>query len=334
MDFFVSNLMRNESVDNLKNCVILQMPKEGEYRSGGLSMTNSEELKRGFVSFAKNIAEKLPVTKKNINEFIQSIENDAGGNFSMTYVIDARSRLAKIVFEGLENSLMTIKELEFLAAITDERVKYLEETGSTEGLAEVEKLCHILGIEIRSKKLAESAWRTSKEFAELIRSDPSIMDPGAAIGIYSGFIELADGKKPDEIPDLAGNLRKAETILKLYRLQETSKNQIAERMEITGKLLANGTIYNPKRIKLAKEILASKVRRLERRAANYKDVEDRKNAKAALARLNMFIRQVDKQLDWNDLDGKIGEYLSTAENTLPFGLKKDKPVVGGIFNAE
>ncbi|MFA6097098.1 MAG: hypothetical protein WC788_05720 [Candidatus Paceibacterota bacterium] len=289
-------------------------------------MIKEDELKQELINFVKSIAREYPGIGKRMEASIRRIEKDVMGNFSRSVAFSVRTYIAGVLQAETQKQLMTGEELKIFAAITLELMNDREGSAGRIDPERLEGFSKHLEVEIRSRNLVASARDIAKELEELVGEDRSILDQDKARGIYSSFIELAQGKKPEEIEDFAANLSRAGIILKMFALQDRALKLEEERMAIVGSIRPEEVVYDPGRILLAKEILSLKIRSVDRSAASYKDVEEKKQAAIMLGKLKTFLQLKKKEVEWNILAGKLEEYfdISHEHDTDPFNLNRKR----------
>jgi len=302
-------------------------------------MKQKDELKDEIVDFIKNICEEFPNIGNRMKGVIGDIEADLDGNFSVMTMLKIRTDIAEVMSHEVAVQEMTTKELSFLLDAIKEHIKNKKESGNRSDLMQVERLKKTLKLEIRNSKVSKKMTNIAKEVMKIIGKDKSILDPDSAVGIYSGFIQLAEGRKPEDIPEFKENLHRCETIIKMYRLKDRATKLEEEKESIVKELIASDVLRDKKRMLLEKEIISSKIRLIERGARNYKDIENKKRSEILLRKIKNFMLLVDKERKWNDLSSDLSEYFKSKQGLAkePFGMKSlnrnNVNIIPGIFNA-
>lgn len=292
-------------------------------------MKTEEELKQGLLNFARSICEEFPNAGRRMKSSILDIEKNVRENFSIEVVLTVGSDLGEVMSAEAALMNITLRDVEALIEATGEHIKVQKEDGNQEAMASAQKLKKALELELRSGRLREKGISIAKELKGLV-GDESIFDPDLAIGIYSGYVEMAKGKKPEKIPELAKNLERAETILKIHSLKDRVMNLSKERKAIMKEARPDETLYDLKKIALAKDIIALKIKRLEKSTMNYENVKEKKDAEVLLEKIKKMIQIGQKDLEWHALAKELGEYFCEAMFPARTHMKS---IVQGIFNA-
>ncbi|MFA6097097.1 MAG: hypothetical protein WC788_05715 [Candidatus Paceibacterota bacterium] len=268
-------------------------------------MTKEEELKQKVIDFVKGIAQEFPNAGKRMENSIQLIEDDVRESFSGRLLLHLGSYLGKTMSEESPENL-TQKELEVLIKAAGEYIVISEEAGNRETSTRAQNLKKILGLELRSVRLVDTASSSAKEVMGMMME---AMASGADC-------DLADDEKMRK-------LREVEA-----RAIELSK----EKDLILTEVVPEEVRYDAKRTELAKEIISSMIRRLNRAPANHQDMLEKKCAEDILAKIKLVLKIDKKEQEWEALKGECGEVFGGSGEDLNdvLDMRAGGPVIVGL----
>ncbi|MFA6097099.1 MAG: hypothetical protein WC788_05725 [Candidatus Paceibacterota bacterium] len=292
-------------------------------------MTKEHEFKQRLVDFVKNVGTEFPNVGKKMKDSMQEIEADIMQDFSPELVQGVGSYVGRMMRD--ETSLYkNTKDTEDMIRVIDEHILIEDGNGNAQSLTEVRKLRRCLELELESEKLVKKNISVTEELDNLI-GDGSLLEADLMVGIFSGYVEMAKGKKPEEVLDLAKNLDRAEKIMKLFSLKEQADEINRAKQAIMDEIGSSRNLLNTKKMKLAREIVSLKIRRLRRNLANYENVREKKDTQDLLGKIEMLIRIGEKEIAWNKISVDFANYFAAEITKSEAGCCVH--AIPGMFNA-
>lgn len=268
---------------------------------------SEDELKAELLDFAKGIYADFPqlgITEKSMSR----MERDIMEYFCVETIINVGAYLG-IRMKNEAEKCLTPGYLEAVLAIANEHIDFPGPNGDPEVLAKAKDLKRILELELRRGRLARSAEETEKKFNDLVEIGLALTDVDAMRGIYSGFIEMATGKKPEEIPGFAGNLELAEKVMRLFDLKDISEKLNAERTAIMKEAGPKDNMKDLDATILARDVLAFELNRLPKNPDNFEAISKKKNIGTHLSTMRKVVKIRQADLKWANLGSELGEFF-------------------------
>jgi len=218
------------------------------------------QLKEELLNFVNSVATEFPRSRKSMERSIPQIKADVVEHFSPNIVFKVGLYLSGIIArEGAEG--LTDQEAEFLIKLVVEHEKIMEESGNNDALLRTQKLERVMTLGLRARKIIESAGESMRE--------------------ASGMMLEACMHRDDE------NFVDDEKTSKLERLTKKAKELTKEKCAILEEIGSEGAdpeIQMQTTI-LAKEIVAAKIRRLNRISATIEDICEKNRSEELIAKI-------------------------------------------------
>lgn len=271
-------------------------------------MTPEELLKTKVLDFVKSVGEEFPSAGKRMKVSMPNIEKDISKHFSRSVLSNIVSYLNEVMKSEVANTLDG-KELDFLANTTHEYFDSLirENRGQETSLENARKLRKAIELQSRIDRTLKKAFELERDlFRQLL---------GASA---SNHLEEPYAVKISDTEDL------------LKKVMDLGKEKDA----ILKEMGVDSDLYNPGKIAIAKEVLSSKIGRLNRGLSDHKDVEKREFAQTILLKLKKIGKIRKKEQEWIGLEKECGEFfIANGDNPAvnAMGIDLGYPAIGIIL---
>lgn len=266
------------------------------------------ELQKKIEKYLKSLLVEFPNIMRRMYEdgSFASIQDIVKNRFSRTTVDGMSSYFVKI-FREETIGYITLGDVKILLEIVEKRIQVLQgENGDISGL---EALRKCLNTEVAGSKLMKDEEAIRSELKNLT-SDRSLLSLEVASAISSGFIEISNGKKPEDIGDLKKLILKAESLVRMQQLAVESEKIFAEKVSIVKNVQEFGNARDLDKLILTKEALRQRIRDLNRHMENHQDIVAKEQAEKILAKINKII-QIEKKLqEWMDVANQCEMYFA------------------------
>lgn len=242
-------------------------------------MKTEEEIKEGLLNLAKSIAKEFPRAGRIINSEMALIESEIMNQFSPEVAIKTGVYLANLMMSENARNLST-NDLELILEAIEEHLAIQQE--NEESIWRTLQMKKSLELKIRGLKLLKEKSEVSEAVKKMIAEDPTLTDKVHLRRIFSNYALMAKGKKPEDIPESGEELERVEKMLKLFSLEERDNELDDEAREIALEIGPLCTLTDQEKLEFEKDVITSKIRRLDRCTGNYDDVTRRKDAKVLL----------------------------------------------------
>ncbi len=246
--------------------------------------TKEDELIRKLLNYVMSIAEEFPGARIEMDEAIPCIEADLANGLSGHIIPHIISHLNSAM-QGEEIAGLSIEEMDLLTDAVYQHDAILRESKEENkgALADAKKLKKILDLEFRKATTFKDAIKIRDELLVQWQKADS-MDPLGEVDDQS-------------ISDMKG-------------LIERTSKMLNETKEIFHEAGSDASLYGISEVNVAIDILASKIKRLNRISVSYKDVEENKSAQALLAKLKKVSHIRRKKQEWKEIEQELREFLS------------------------
>lgn len=287
------------------------------------------ELQNDIIGFVRSIGEEFPIVGSKMRSSMQEIENGIMHDFSPNLVSNVGFHVGQMMKDETSKFKNT-QDIQKVICAIDEHFMAVKGSEKLEKLAEIKTLKRCLELEMKTENVMKRNALIIQGLKDLV-GDGSILDSNGMVGIFTGFVAMAKGKKPEEIAGFANDLERAERIVKIFDLKDDAEKLECEKQEVIAELASTGNLLNARKMRLAKEIVGLKLKRLMRNLASYDDVREKRETGKLFEKMKVLVRIGNKEIQWNKIDQDCSRYFAGTSGR----CQNDScgHLIRGIFNA-
>lgn len=268
------------------------------------------DLQNKIDNFLKSIETEFPEIARRMNvsksESIPGMRKLIHTKFCLKTVFSVGLNLSKAI-RTEESGYLKNDDVEKLIAIIGERISLHSEGENT---VDLESLKKNLELNIKGAQLWIRSNEIENEFKMLL-SDESLAGMDVIFAISSAFLEMLNGKTPEEAKIPAELKTKAEALIMIKKLSDDIDRCVVEKAEFIEESKGYDSVRDIKYLNLMEDILKRRMEEYNEGSCNYSESEsEKKNVENILVRLGKIIRIVKKEQEWMDIANRCGMYFS------------------------
>lgn len=292
------------------------------------------EIQKEILDFVKSVGEEFPDAGRRMKNSMQGIERAITLDLSPDLVAIIGIYMGDLM-KDKTSRFRDVEDLKMMMRVTDEFISNEKENnGESKKLLGARLLRRCFELDVEDEKVARESTLIIRELKELI-GDGSILDPDGMLGIFEGFVMMAEGGKPEDIPNLKEELEKSQKIARILEQKLVLENLSNEKQDIMTEMASINSLFLPTKMTFAKEVIESKLKRLMRNLASYDDVKEKQAIKELLKKTKELIRVENIEIRWSGIRDDCEKYFFANSGGCQGGCQGGScgTIVPGMFNA-